>query len=242
MICKTRGIVLHHFKYTDNSVIASIYTDQFGRQSYLVNGIRNKSSKVRISMLQPLSLLEMDVYHNPKRELQHIKEARLEADLHNIQSDIVKSSIALFLAEVLYKTLHEHEADHDLFGFLWHSIKMLEIETEGLANFHLMFLIRYSKHLGFFPGNNYSAGSPFFDMRNGLFSPAIPDNIHYFNADESRILNNLLNLQFGNLQAVKMNHLTRTNLLSKILEYFMIHLGKASDFKSLEVLMKVFEE
>jgi len=241
MLSKTRGVVLHHFKYTDNSVIACIYTENHGRQSFIIKGVRSRKSGIRISYLQPLSLLEMEVYYEPKRELQRIKEARINPSHHGISSHIIKSTLALFLADVLYKTLHEEEPNHPLFSFIWHSVELLDVETKGLANFHLAFLMQYSRYLGFFPRNNYSESTPYFDLKNGLFTSSIPHHTYFTNLHESRLFNKIISLQYERLEDLSTDHETRYFLLLKIIEYFKLHTGKATNIKSLDVLKGIFE-
>jgi len=242
MLAKTRGIALHHFNYTDNSVIACIYTENHGRQSYLIKGIRNRRSGIKLSQLQPLFLLELETYHNTRRELQILKEAKVYAPLHGITGNIVKRTVALFLAELLYKTLHTEEHDHPLFNFIWHSVELLDIDTKGVANFHLAFLMQYSRYLGFFPENNYSETRQYFDLKNGLFVNSAPEHIHFTNPQESRLISQIISIQYEQLDTLRTDHLTRYNLLLKITDYFRLHTGKAMEIKSLEVLKEIFED
>src|SRR3990172_7140574 len=122
MIYKTRGIVLHHIKYSETSVIAKIYTELFGLQSYLINGVRSQKAKVKANLLQPLSLVDMIVYHKEKKGLQRIRDVSGNPPLSSIPYDFPKSSVALFIAEILYKSIREEEANTNMFEFIFHSI------------------------------------------------------------------------------------------------------------------------
>jgi len=143
MIYKTRGIVLHHIKYAETSVIATIYTEQFGRQSYMINGVRGKKSRIKANVLQPLYLLNMEVYHKTTRDLQRVKELQHAYIFNSLPYDLKKSTLALFIAEILYQTLREQEPNPELFNYLYHSIQMLDIKNEGLTTFHIYFLLYF---------------------------------------------------------------------------------------------------
>src|SRR6056297_3707722 len=171
MIQSTRGIVLHSFKYGETGIICNIYTETHGKVAFLVQGARKHKAKLKANLFQPLFLLDLEVYYKEKRQLQKIREARNAHPFQSIPYDFRKRTIALFIAEVLYKSLQEEESNPPLFSYLINQIKMLDLKEEGLANFHLYFLIHLSKYLGFFPQNNYSRSFTFFDMQNGKFTP-----------------------------------------------------------------------
>src|SRR4051812_33656990 len=132
MLHKTRGIVFHVTPYAESSVVAKIYTEQLGLQSYLVNGVRSKKAKIKSGLLQPLSLLDMVVYHKDRGGLQRIKELRQATggQFSTIPFDVVKSSVVIFINEVLYKSVKEEEANPQLFDFIFHALQLLDIRTE----------------------------------------------------------------------------------------------------------------
>ena len=88
--------------------------------------------------------------------------------------DISKISIALFIAEVLYKCIREEEKNKTLFDFLHTSIQLLDEDSSGNNIFHLLFMIKLSKHLGFYPHNFKNTQKSYFDLREGLFINEIP--------------------------------------------------------------------
>ena len=110
MLQKTRGIVLHSVTYSETSLVVKIYTEAFGLQSYLLKGAKGKRSSFRPVFFQPLNLLDAVVYKNEKTALQSMKEVQLAHPFRSIPFDIRKSSIALFLNEILYKSIREEEA------------------------------------------------------------------------------------------------------------------------------------
>jgi len=240
MIYKTRGIVLHHIKYSETSVIATIYTEQFGRQSYMINGVRGRKSRIKANILQPLYLLNMEVYHKTTRDLQRVKELQNACIFHSLPYDLKKSTLALFIAEILYQTLREQEPHPELFNYLYHSIQMLDIKSEGLTNFHIYFLLHLTKYLGFFPNNNFSAENQYFDLMRGIFTTIKPIHSDSLNKEESEMLSRLLVFSDNQHEKVKINYGLRIAIIEKILKYYKLHHEGVSTIKSFTILKEVF--
>ncbi len=150
MLHQTKGIVFHSLKYSETSVIVKIYTELFGIQSYLIKGLRSSGSKIKPGLFQPMTLLDLVVYHKEKQVLQSIKEVHLALPYQEIPFDIRKSSIALFLNELVYKTIREEEANPDLFEFIWNACLELDATQEPVNCFHLLFSVRFCHFLGIF--------------------------------------------------------------------------------------------
>ncbi|RZL99900.1 MAG: DNA repair protein RecO, partial [Pedobacter sp.] len=103
MLQKTRGIVLKTTLYSESSVVAQIFTEKFGIQSYLINGVKKPRAKISMNMLQPLHLVDMVVYHKNNQGIQRVSELRPAPVFSTIPYDIIKSTVTIFLNEVLYK-------------------------------------------------------------------------------------------------------------------------------------------
>ena len=174
MLCKTRGIVLHTIPYNDKYSIIYMYTEAFGRASYLVSRSRGKKSTVSKALFIPLSVLEMEVEHLNKRDLHRIKETRICFPLNDVCCDPVKNVLALFLSEVLFRVVKDTEPDPRLFDYLYESIHLLEYADKGIANFHMVFLLGLLHHLGIFPNMESHRVGYYFDMLNGVFTDHIP--------------------------------------------------------------------
>jgi DNA repair protein RecO (recombination protein O) len=240
MIHKTRGIVIHTMKYTDNSVISHIYTEHFGRQSFLVNGTRGKKSSSRINLLQHLSLLDMEVYIKQSRDLQRIREIRLYENFGAIPYDPVKNAVALFISEILYRTLHEQEANHPLFSYLINSVRILDLAEEGFASFHLIFMVGLARYLGFAPKNNYSDSRQFFDICNAEFTAEKPLHQWFIAPESARYLSEVMGCSFDDMKRLKYNSKTRNILVSSILDYYRYHIQSMGEVKSFSVLREIF--
>ncbi len=149
MVSKTNGIVLNYIKYKETSIISKIYTKEFGLKSYLINGVRTKKGKFNISSFQPLSLLELVVYENKNSQIGRIKELKFDKIYftnHHVQKKI---SICLFISEVLLKLITFQVPDKNQFNFVRNSLIELDEVVDNYENFHIIFLIKFSKYLGF---------------------------------------------------------------------------------------------
>ncbi|MBU8892996.1 MAG: DNA repair protein RecO [Bacteroidales bacterium] len=240
MIHKTRGIVLHYIKYSETSVIVTIYTESYGRQSYIINGVRSKKAKIKANILQPLFLLDMEVYHKPKNDIQRVKEIQNAYIFFSLPFDLRKSTLAIFIAEILYRTIQEQEPNKELFEYLYNSVQMLDLKEEGLSVFHIYFLLHLSKYLGFFPNNNYSEQNCYFDLKAGTFKQIKPVHTFCLAKDLSLLFSCLLDFSENQHESLTINYSNRIELLEKILEYYSLHSEGVSDIKSLSVLREVF--
>lgn len=237
MIFKTRGIVLHRLRYAESSIIAKIYTEQFGLCSFLLQGLRKKNSAAKANLLQPLSLVGLVMYHKENSGLQKVKEIKNEHLLLSVQNDIAKTSIALFLSEMLVHSIREETPNKPLFGFLYESVKTLDTQ-ENPASFHLLFLIKLSRFLGFYP-QGASDEKMFFDLTEGVFAGEKPQHTHYLTRELSKILCRMLTMDFDQLKNFPLDGMTRRALLEKIIDYYRLHLTGFREIKSHSVLEAV---
>ena len=225
MYSQTKGIVLSSVKYRENSIICKIYTARLGLQSYLVNGAKKK--KGGGAYYQALNILDLTVYHKNNKQLQHIKEAKVRTTYKSIPFHVFKSSVAMFLAEVLGKCLKEEEENRDLFCFLENSLIALD-QSDFNSEFHIHFLITLSGYLGFYP-NMENASFPYFDLINGCFTRNKNEHKHYISNTKDFV--SALNL--------KQIH-NKKIILDYILDYYRLHVDGLGYIKSKKVLVDVF--
>ena len=241
MYHNTRGIFLSQVKYSDTSVIVKVYTEDFGIQSYMVKGLRGKTSKVRPAMLQPLSLLEMVVTHREKSQLHYIQELRNEYLYRTAREDIRKNAIIFFLNELLSKTLREEQENRELFSFIHDTLVRLDTEGTGIDIFHILFALQLTRHLGFFPEGKYSPSKPVFDLSEGTFVPdPVLEAPQLLRGSACRIFGEMLMLQPGQRTSVKIKSEEKESIFNAVLLYYAMHLPGIPGFKSPEVLHAIF--
>lgn len=220
MLYKTKAIIFHSIKYGESDIITQAYTEKFGRQSFLVHGVRKKKSKLNSYLFQPLSLIEIVAYLKETRDLQKVKEIKSSEVLKNIHFDIRKSSVALFLSEVMTRTLREVEPNIPLFNYLNHAVQILDFADDGVENFHLVFLMQFTKFLGIYPKNNRE--------------------LSRYSISKGFQIANLLDISLTDAKQLKMDGLTRNQLLDQLLRYYEDHIDGMGKIKSLSVLRDVF--
>jgi DNA repair protein RecO (recombination protein O) len=240
MLITTEGIVLHFIKYGDSSVIATIYTRSSGRQAYLLNISHSRKSKIKMGILQPLFLVNLVAYQKDSREVQRIKEIKNDPVYQNIPFEITKSSQALFLAEVLLKTLREQESAPDLFDFIRNSLLYFDLEEGSAGNFHLWFLFRLTEFLGIMPDMNKTGFEGWFDMKKGAIVPFEPSHPFFMNKEATAKLIYLSMLKLADVGQLQITRNMRGYITNKILEYYQLHFQHLGEIKSLKVLNEVF--
>ena len=240
MIEKTRAIVLHQLKYSESSVIATLYTESFGRIACMVNGVRSTKSKQKMVLIQPLFLLEAEIYFKQGRDIQNIKEFRLCEVYHSIPFDVAKGTMAMFLSEVLYKVLRSEEPDLHLFEFIYNSVTYFDAIGKGASNFHLWFLIKLLSHLGFRLENNHSILNGWFNMKTGNFTAFRPSFPNTPDLEESFLLANLIDRNADNFHELAISGSKRARLLELIIEYYTLHIDGMGAINSLKILKEIY--
>lgn len=239
MLYKTSGIVLHTTKYSETSLIVKIISPDLGVKSYMVNGIRSKKSKFKASMFQHMALVDMVVSNNDKAGLQRILEIAVLYPYTDIPYNIIKSSIVLFLNEIVYKAVKEQHADENMFEFMKNSLQLLDLSFEKCSNFHIFFMVELSRYLGFFPEGQYESAASVFDLQEGRFTERLPVHSYYIENSISKILNQFIAADYSTIQQIHLDKVQRKQLLLALITFYQFHISTFGDVKSLEVLEQV---
>ena len=240
MLVTTDGIVLHFIKYGGSSVIATIFTREHGRQSFMVNAARSKTSKNKAGILQPLFLVNLVAYEKQSREIQRIKEIRSSQAYQNIPFDVIKSTQVIFIAEILYKTIKEQESYPEIYDFIQNSLLYFDLMEKGASNFHLWFLLRLTKYLGFMPDTLFADTEGWFDLQKGAVVASEPLHTLFMNKQATRPFIELAALKINELHDFKISRTMRDYLLENIITYYRLHFESLGEIKSLKVLRELF--
>jgi len=235
MQVKTKAIVISALKYQEKSLIVKCFTQSDGLKSYFVRDAFSAKAKQKIAYFQPLTILEIESDHRNKGTLEHFKEIKIAVPFQTIHTDIFKSTILMFVSEILHHSIHEEEKNEPLFDFLEATLNWLD-HNEQIANFHLILMLEITKYLGFYPDVS-DVNLPFFDMNSGVFT--FDSSANTLTQHETDLFKRLISLKFDNNQ--NSFHVIERQLLLKILiDYYAIHLPDFRKPKSLEVLKEVF--
>ena len=236
MLVKTKAIVISSLKYQEKSLIVKCFTLSDGLKSYFVqSAFSSKKSNQKIAYFQPLTLLEIEANHKNKGTLEHFKEIKLSSAYQTINTDIIKSTIVIFLSEMLHHSIQEEEKNENLFIFLESALLWLD-NHDDTANFHLILLLEVTKFLGFYPDTT-DIDNKHFEMKDGVFSPFLGTSC--LTEHETHLFKKLIDLKFDSNQKVFAG-IERQILLKILLDYYTIHLDGFKKPKSLKVLKEVF--
>ena len=239
MIEKTKGIVLQQIRYGENSRIVHIYTELFGKLVFLVKGL-GKRSKLQRTLFFPLSLLDLEISYKPARNMQNIRDAGAPVPLINLHTEIKKTTVALFISEILSKTLTEEEANPQLFNYLHNSILQLDQDDSSTGIFHLLFLARLTRYLGFQPVNSFSKEEIYFDLREGAFVSSLPTHADFLDKEDSEYFSSLFHSSESGKEIFPRIPSGKKDFLEKIIRYYRIHLEGMGKINSLHILHEVF--
>ncbi|WP_299105978.1 DNA repair protein RecO [uncultured Winogradskyella sp.] len=238
MLSKNNSIVLSKLKYREYDLIVKCYTQQRGVVSYLLKGVlKSKKGLSKTVYYQALSQLQIEEFYKPNQTLHFIKEVKFNYIYKSLHTNIYKSSIVLFLAEILSNVLKEEEKNEGLYEFIAAALQYLDNEDQ-FSNFHLLFLLKLTRYLGFQPenlDNNYT----YFNLESGVFE-ATNNGIYSISGSNLTLLKQLLGTNFEALKTIKINATQRQEFLNMLLYYFELHLGSFKKPKSLQVLNEVF--
>ena len=233
-------------KYGETSLVVSLFTEKFGRQQYMVNGVRTskKSSTFSASQMQVGNILDLVVYRNERDTLQRIKECKQALHYHALSSDVIKNAVMLFMIELLQKCLKEPDEHEDLFHFMEDILKGLDqAHTAELANLPLFYALHLSHFFGFRIMDNYSEKNAFLDLHEGKFMDSIPEHQFYLTHAKSEIISQLLRvMQVQELADLKLNRVVRNELLDDCLSFYALHITPFGNLRSLPVIRALMEE
>ncbi|NOR87446.1 MAG: DNA repair protein RecO [Bacteroidales bacterium] len=240
MIEKTKGIVVKTTKYSETSLIVKIFTEAFGMRTYMIRGVRKKKSRTPLNLFQPLSILDLVVYEKTNRDLQNTKDVKSEYIYTSIPYEIKKSSIIIFLNELIFQSIKEEEANPNLFQFLYHSLIYLDEIKTDYQNFHLYFMIQLTRFLGFEPSHNFSTNQKIFDLQEGRYTSLKLTDAACITPPLSHLFHQLsTSSSFKN--EIHISRSQRQLLIDKILMYYQFHLAGFTEMKSIGVLLEVME-
>lgn len=236
MLVKTKAIVISALKFQEKSLIVKCFTLSNGLKSYFVrDAFSNRKASQKIAYFQPLSILEIEAIHKNKGTLENFREIKTAVPFQTIHTNLIKSTMVMFLSEILHHSIQEEEKNEPLFVFLETALTWLDHHDE-VSNFHLILMLETTKYFGFYPDVS-EIDLPYFEMNEGIFT--LFNGLNALTEHETNLFKKLLTLKFDNDQ--KVFHVIERQLLLKILiDYYSFHLEGFKKPKSLEVLKEIF--
>lgn len=242
---KTSAIVLRSLKYGDKRVIVDMFTRQHGRLSYIVPLPTSARSKIKKQYFQPLTLLNIEGKLRPQSQLQHLDDASLLVPLPSLLTVPTKLALGLFVAEFLCHALRDEQQNEPLFDYIQGSIEWLDAASQSYANFHLVFLMRLSRFLGFYPNLSHFSNlksQTFFDLRNATFCTEPPLHRDFLMPEEASRIKILMRMDFYTMHLYRLSRAERNRILEILLLYYRLHLPAIPELRSLAVLHELFND
>ncbi len=237
MLLKTRGIIFRTIKYSETSIIADIFTEEKGLNSFIISGVRNPKSKVGSGLFQVMSLVDLVAYFKEDGKLNRIKEVRPAHVYQSIPFQIEKMAVGMFMAEVCQKSIKTAEENQQFFKFLMDSFMLLDETKNSVANYHLTFMMGLTHFLGFLPNGKYSTQTPYFDLKEGTFEEVVPIHPNFLNQEDSKYFGVILKANLAEAHFIKLSREERRTLLNNLLNFFKYHID---DFGEVQT-HKIFE-
>ncbi|MBU87256.1 MAG: DNA repair protein RecO [Flavobacteriaceae bacterium] len=239
MIISTKAIVLRKIKYSDSSLIVDVFTDVEGRKSFFLKGIlASKKTKIKNSCFQPLSQVLIKYNKREGKKINFLIDCRVNNHCQNLYLDNRKSSIILFLNEILNMCIVEESSNKDLYFFLEISLKWLD-DNDRISNFHIIFILNFLKYLGINPHLKKS-NSRFLSFESGSFENIRPRGLHAEGESVKQIIS-LLGMNFDNCFLLRISQVQKREILKILLEYIEYHIHGFKKPKSLDIFHQIFE-
>jgi DNA repair protein RecO (recombination protein O) len=239
MLHTTRGIIFQQIKYADSSLIVKVYTEKLGLQSFLVKGVHSKRSKSRSALFQPLNLLNLVIEYKEGKSLHFIREITVEYNYQSIPVNILKSSTLLFLNELLSRSIREETANEALFDWIFNALVWFDLSERENLNFHLIFMIQFSRFLGFYPKQQAGVHTDYFDLQEGRFMERKPEHADYVSGKLTSDIIDLQNATFESANEITISNKERRSIIDTLVFYYRQHLPGFGEMKSLDVLKTI---
>ncbi len=246
MLIKTKAIVLHSFKFGESRMIVDMFTCEAGRLSFAVPIPKTSKGRLKKQYFQPMTLLEVECDIRQRIQLQKLKDARLLTTYATIPFSPEKLAISLFVAEFLYHALRSEQQNKSLFAYVCDSMQWLDMATTGYANFHLTFLMRLSRFLGFYPNleeceeKNEKFGDLLFDLREARFCRMTPLHRDFLDSNEAQMIHLLMRMDFPTMHLFRLSYQERNRIVEVLLQYYRLHIPQFPELKSLAVLQELW--
>jgi len=239
---KSRAIVLHQIKYSESSLILKIYTEKEGLLSFIAKGVRGKKGNLRTAQFQALNLLDLSYRETRKSELRQILDLKIIDPFTDLPFNPIKRTIAIFIAELIQNAIKEQEPNKKLFKFLCNSIYWIDLSKQNYGHFHLLFMMKLTMYLGFYPTLDGDKEARYFDLQQGVFSSVSPSHKYFIDSEQLRAWKQLINVKLETINSLMFSSNLKRKLLQTMMLYYKLHLIHFKELNSHHILQSVFND
>lgn len=239
---QSRAIVLSQIKYSETSLILKIYTEKEGLLSFIAKGVRGKRGKLRSAQFQALNLIDLSYREARKSQLRQINDLKVIEPFTDLPFNPIKRTIAIFMAELIQNAIKEQEPNAKLFDFLYNSIHWIDLSKESYSHFHLLFMMKFTKHLGFYPMLDGHKDARYFDLQQGVFSRGEPTHSYFIDSEQLSAWKQLINVKLETINSLLLSNTLKRKLLQTMMLYYKLHLIHFKELNSHHILQSVFHD
>lgn len=236
MLGKTKAIVLHSIKQGESGRIVKLYTEEYGMCSVFLRTTQSKKRGSTAALYQPLTILDMNLEVRQDRSLQKVVSAELIADEVGFLNDPLRSCVAMFMAELFYRTLQEGESSDTLFSLLEGFVIKL-VRDDSISMLPIEFILNLALFYGIYP--DMESTGDILDLREGEFTLNAPSHKEIMVGEATSLLRAYRGMGFVE-GATPVTREIRRELLEGMLLYFKIHIPQFSELRSYTVFKEVF--
>ena len=239
---QSRAIVLRQIKYSETSLILKIYTEKEGLLSFIAKGVRGKKGKLRSAQFQALNLIDLSYREARKSQLRQINDLKVIEPFTDLPFNPIKRTIAMFMAELIQNAIKEQEPNAKLFDFLYNSIHWIDLSKESYSHFHLLFMMKFTKYLGFYPMLDGHKDARYFDLQQGVFSRGEPTHSYFIDSEQLSAWKQLINVKLETINSLLLSNTLKRKLLQTMMLYYKLHLIHFKELNSHHILQSVFHD
>ena len=240
MLTKTKAIVLRNIKLGEQKMVVDLLTETDGRVSVVTVIPKTQRGKLKKQYFQPMSILEVEMDFRQRADLQRLRDARIAYPYSSIPFDPYKLSITLFLAEFVYYSTRGEQQNVPLFAYVERSMQWLDSCVHSFANFHLVFMMRLSRFIGFYPNTEDYQPGDYFDMRAATFSPEMPMHTDFLHPEDAARIGTLMRMNYESMHLFRMSHADRNRIVDVLIDYYRLHVPNFPELKSLQVMKELW--
>ena len=215
-------ILLHSTKYGERSLVLHTLSREYGRCAFFLRSVAGgKAGNGRIAnLISPLNILEATI-SNSRGGMPTVSNPVTSLPLPGLRNNPYKSSISIYLAELLFRAVKEGANEPGLYGWCEQKILLLNALQDNFSNFHLMFTLELSAALG--------------------FRPEYRDIENFIEADYRHTARELLRMPLSEALILPMNGTVRSSLLESFIRYIELHLEYPLNLRSIAVLKELLQ-
>lgn len=246
MLTNIKAVALRTVRYSDRASILSAWSPEHGRLSLTVPAGKGKSATRYRALTMPMGLFEAVVDLRNGHSVHTMRDIRgwgPNGVRPDVGADALRSTVAMFTAEVLSVVTREGIPDNALWQLITDTAHMIaNARDAALANIPGAFLVRLIYALGVAPESDEYRPGMGLDLTEGVYRTTAPLRGQWLGAEATRILRTYDHAcrSYSHLGLMRLPASTRATIVDHALLYLSLHHVSMDNLRSLPVLKAIF--